>query len=82
MKVGDLVRYCGWSKSNNNPMAIVIESRSGFTELHSRIKVMWVGDELPVQAQVLSVTGKRVSAWVHPKHFEVIISDEQERSTR
>tara|TARA_Y100000593_G_C4112606_1_gene238667 strand:- start:320 stop:490 length:171 start_codon:yes stop_codon:yes gene_type:complete len=38
-----------------------------------RIRVMWLGENLPTQADVLSVRKdtKRISTWVYPKYFKV-----------
>ena len=75
MKVGDLVKYRGWSKTPNSsiPIGIVVAAR-GDQLYHKRIRVMWMGEKIPIQADVLSVgsKSKRVTTWVHPKHFKVI----------
>ncbi len=68
MKVGDLVRYRGW-KNNQGPIGLIIEEASPDSKFHHRIRVMWLGEPLPVQAKVLSVDGKRITSWVSPKHF-------------
>ncbi len=79
MKVGDLVRYRGWlvarEPRDGGPVAIVTDQRSSDSDFHHRIRVMWLGEEIPIQAQAVSVEGARVSSWVHPKHFEVIDHD-------
>lgn len=78
MKVGDLVRYRGWegALSGPAPVGIVIEVNGDDSNyFHSRVRVMWSGTELPIQAKVLSVNCSRVTRWVHPKHFEIIKSD-------
>jgi hypothetical protein len=73
MKVGDLVKYRGWQKgSSPEPLALVVEVRPSHSDYHKRIKVMWVGEEIPIQAQVISVDGSRVSSWCAPKYFEVV----------
>ena len=72
MKVGDLVKYRGWAKLKNEPMAIVIAKNDNVSKFHSRIRVMWLGEDVPTQAKVFSVDGKRISTWIHPKHFEVV----------
>ena len=76
MNVGDLVRYRGWDKLYSMPpLALVIEVRRADLHHHCRIRVMWMGDQVPIQAQVLSVgEPKRISAWIQPKHFELIES--------
>jgi len=33
---------------------------------------MWMGETIPIQASVLSISGDRITTWVSPKHFEVI----------
>ena len=78
MKVGDLVKYRGWSKNSQlpEPLALVIEQVHADSSFHHRIRVMWLGEDVPLQAQVLSVTPpKRVSTWINPKHFEVVNPD-------
>lgn len=72
MKIGDLVEYRGWSKYQEGPLAIVLDSNKSEIHYHSRIRVMWLGESIPVQASVISTTGTRISSWVHPKYFEVI----------
>lgn len=74
MKVGDLVRYKGWNGLiwDSNPMGIVLDVRNSDTHYHSRIRIMWLGDEVPIQAQVFSTTGDRISSWINPKHFEIV----------
>ena len=72
MQVGDLVEYRGWSKSKNGPLAIVIEQNQVQTAYHQRIRVMWMGTTVPIQASVISTSSSRISSWVHPKYFKVI----------
>jgi hypothetical protein len=74
MNVGDLVRYRGWQKLYNTPpLALVVDTRHTDSDYHCRIRVMWVGDKIPIQAQVLAVgPPKRISTWISPKHFELI----------
>ena len=73
MKVGDLVRYRGWGKNEPHPvLALVVEVRADDSEYHKRIRVMWMGHEIPVQASVLSTASERVTTWVSPKHFAVV----------
>jgi len=73
MKVGDMVKYRGWSKQIcDEPLALVLEVQSADSEYHKRIRVMWMGETIPVQASVLSISGDRVTTWVSPKHFEVV----------
>tara|TARA_Y100000593_G_C4130808_1_gene247259 strand:+ start:46 stop:330 length:285 start_codon:yes stop_codon:yes gene_type:complete len=80
MKVGDMVRYRGWSKTTRNePLALVVDQRNPDSSFHHRIRVMWVGDEVPIQASALSTEGKRVTTWVNPKYFELIESPELEK---
>ena len=73
MKVGDLVQYRGWQKNPKSiALGLVIEVRSEDSDFHKRIRVMWVGEEIPIQARVLSTSGKRITTWISPKHFEKI----------
>jgi len=72
MKVGDLVRYRGWNQSPGGPMGIVVDQVSSQSWFHHRIRVMWTDKVLPVQASALSTSTRRITTWVHPKHFEVI----------
>ncbi len=73
MKVGDLVQYKGWQKSpDSKVLALVVQVRSADSDFHKRIRVMWVGEEVPIQARVLSTSGKRITTWISPKHFEKI----------
>ena len=73
MKVGDLVRYRGWSKNpKSEPLALVADVRSPESDYHARIRVIWVGEEIPIQASVISTSGSRLSTWCSPKHFEVV----------
>ena len=73
MKVGDLVKYRGWSKSAySEPLGIIVDESCSGSNYHRRIRVMWVGEKVPVQAEVLSTGGKRITTWVNPKHFEII----------
>jgi acyl-CoA hydrolase len=78
MKVGDLVIYRGWAKqAGSDPLAIVVEVRADDSEYHKRIRVMWMGEDVPIQAQVISVTGDRFSSWCSPKYFEVVEEDHE-----
>ena len=79
MKIGDLVRYRGWSAIQSGrvkpdgPLGIVVEMRgSDPKSLHARIRVMWAGEKVLIQAKALSVEGNRTTSWVHPKHFEIV----------
>lgn len=75
MKVGDLVRYRGWMNyPKSEPLAIVTDTRSDDSAYHARIRVMWVGEKIPIQARALSVhqDGSRITTWISPKHFEVV----------
>ena len=74
MKVGDLVKYRGWQKSaaSPEPLALIIEVREAKSDYHKRIRVMWIGDEVPIQAQVISVSGERISSWCAPKYFKIV----------
>jgi len=73
MKVGDMVKYKGWSKQQGGcPLALVVEVRAADSEYHKRVRVMWTGEEVPIQARALSVSGDRLTWWVSPKHFEIV----------
>jgi hypothetical protein len=78
MKLGDLVRYRGWSKTpvtapaRPQPLGIVIEQFSEDSSFHHRIRVMWLGDKPPIQASILSTQAGMITSWVAPAHFEVI----------
>ena len=79
MKVGDLVKYRGWNKSSQNqPLALVIDQTNPKSTFHHRIRVMWVGEDLPIQASVLSTVSGRTSTWINPKYFEVVESPQFE----
>lgn len=75
MKIGDLVEYRGWSKDKAGPMAIVLDHNRSESNYHSRIRVLWLGEQVPIQASVVSTSGSRISSWVHPKYFEIINED-------
>ena len=75
MKVGDLVKYRGWK---NPPLGIVLEQASPDSSFHHRIRVMWIGEEIPIQAKALSVSNSRVTTWVSPKYFEVVNEESME----
>ena len=73
MKVGDMVRYRGWTKTKGDtPMGLVVNVQSSDSDYHKRIRVMWLGESVPIQASVLSTSSSRITTWVHPKYFEVI----------
>ena len=74
MKIGDLVKYRGWSSQiiRSEPLGIVVDQAAPDSDFHHRIRVMWLGDEVPIQSNVLSIKGSRITTWVNPKHFEVI----------
>ena len=75
MKVGDLVIYNPYWDTVipfDSPMGIVVDQRSPESKYHHRIRVMWMGSDIPINAKALSTTGKRVTSWVSPKSFEVI----------
>ena len=77
MRVGDLVRYKP-SGNEKGPLAIIVKINGSSTSYHNRIKVMWAGEEIPIQAKIVSVKGNRISSWVSPKNFEVIASPTRE----
>lgn len=72
MKVGDLVRYRGWLASSTPPYGLVIDQASPDNQFHHRIRVMWIGEKIPIQAKVLSTKASRITTWVRPKSFEVV----------
>lgn len=75
-----MVRYKGWVQeadvikymSKKDPIGLVVEQRSPDDDFHHRIRVMWIGEEIPIQASALSTSGNRITTWVKPKCFEVI----------
>jgi len=69
--IGKLVRYRGWSKTDG-PLALVVDERPDKTGYHHRIRVCWVGDEIPIQANALSTSKSRITTWVSPGHFEIV----------
>ena len=84
VKVGDLViynvkMYWGDIVSLDRPMGMVVDQRSADSEYHHRIRVMWMGSDIPINAKAMSTTGERVTSWVSPKHFEVISEIEIQR---
>ena len=70
MKVGDMVMFI--SKNDNGPTGVIIDSTSMDSDFHARVRVMWSGDKLPIQARATSVSGVRVTTWLHPKNFKII----------
>jgi len=73
MKVGALVRYRGWGSLNRpGPLGVVINQRSKDSDFHHRVRVMWLGEKIPVEAHVLSTKGSRITSWCKPGHFQVI----------
>jgi len=75
MNVGDLVRYRGWDSlklHGPEPLALVVDVRAADSDYHKRIRVMWIGEKVPVQANVISTKGSRFSSWCAVKHFELI----------
>ena len=73
MKKGDLVRYRGWSKTSySEPIGIVVDESCSGSNYHRRIRVFWVGEQIPIQAAVFSSKKSRITTWVSPKYFEVI----------
>jgi hypothetical protein len=73
MKVGDLVKYRDSGKYGQpEPLALIIEVRSADSDYHKRIKVMWIGEKIPLQAQVISTKASRFSSWCATKHFEIV----------
>ena len=72
MKKGDLLEFSIKSiGSSRAPMALLIDQRSPESDYHHRIRVLWLGDKLPLQAGVTSVSGERLSTWISPKLFIV-----------
>tara|TARA_A100001011_G_C13574362_1_gene541710 strand:- start:40 stop:300 length:261 start_codon:yes stop_codon:yes gene_type:complete len=76
MKVGDLVQYRGWQGRSYTkcapPYGLVVEQVSPDSDYHHRIRVMWIGETIPIQAAALSTNASRITAWTSPKHFEVV----------
>ena len=73
MKIGDLVLYRGWSKTQSNemPIGIIVNDSRDISDYHRRIRVMWLGEKIPIQASVLSIRSLRITTWIDPKYFEV-----------
>ena len=69
--MGDLVVYTGYNNRVNRscPAAIVVDVKSPDSKYHNRIRVMWVGEEIPIQAKALSINGSKITTWVRPKYF-------------
>tara|TARA_B100000700_G_C14778569_1_gene730203 strand:+ start:472 stop:684 length:213 start_codon:yes stop_codon:yes gene_type:complete len=67
---GKIVEYRGWKKEG--PKALVIDSIHEDSDYHHRIRVMWLGDKIPIQAQALSVRKSKISTWVNPKNFIIV----------
>lgn len=82
MNVGDLVVYRNpqvlppghLSKRilSERPYAIVLQKRPSNHAMHERIRVMWLGIKVPVQAHSFSVSGRRITTWVSSTYFEVV----------
>ena len=76
MKVGDLVRLEIQStirrKNYVAPLGIVVEEMHSENDYHHRIRVMWLGDEIPVEAGAFSVNSAKVTTWISPKHFRIV----------
>ncbi len=77
MKIGDLVIYnvkLHWGDivTFDRPMGMIVDQRSPESEYHHRIRVMWMGNDIPINAKAMSTKGERVTSWVSPKYFEVI----------
>jgi|TARA_R110001583_G_scaffold46283_1_gene145346 aromatic ring-cleaving dioxygenase len=70
VKIGDLVQY----KNSGviQPLGLVVEQVSPNNAYHHRIRVAWIGEKLPIQANVFSTNGSRITTWVDPKKFEVV----------
>jgi len=72
MKVGDLVRYTVPKNVEDQPVGVIVKLCKAESHYHQRIKVMWAGNSLPIQASALSVKGGRITSWVSPKNFSVV----------
>ena len=82
MNVGDLVIYRNpqvmppgflfAGREREQSYAIVLQKRNSTHEIHTRIRVMWLGVKVPIQAKSFSVTGRRITTWISPKYFEVV----------
>jgi|10_taG_2_1085330.scaffolds.fasta_scaffold04637_12 hypothetical protein len=70
MKVGDMVMLV--SHSSTGPLGVVVESTSMESDFHARVRVMWSGEDLPIQAKSASISGNRVTTWMHPRNFKVV----------
>ena len=76
MNVGDLVRLKIKSPISQKywdaPLGIVVEEMHSENEFHHRVRVMWIGEEIPVAARAFSVNSAKVTTWISPKHFTVV----------
>ncbi len=72
MRLGDLVRYRGWRGYGQDPIGLVVDVRFSESEFHKRVRIMWVGEKIPIQASAISVSNSRISTWVHPKNFILV----------
>jgi hypothetical protein len=81
IKIGDLVQYRGWEgiTRGHPPLGLVVDQASSNSDFHHRIRVMWLGEEIPIQASVLSTKASRITAWVSPKSFKVLEAEDEDR---
>ena len=67
--LGALVSCRGWKKP---ALGIVIDERSPDSSFHHRVRVMWIGEKIPVAASAFSTSKGRITTWIHPKIFDVV----------
>ena len=69
MRIGDLVRYR--TPHGGGPLAIVVAVSGDPKSFHGRVRVMWAGNELPLQAHVCSTRkDSKITTWMKPGHFK------------
>ena len=76
IKVGDLVQWMEYKHwAGEGPYAIVY-AVTGIMG-NNRIRVLWLGEELPIVASSTSVKGSRLSTWIKPDKFQIIQTQEK-----
>jgi len=72
MYIGDIVRYKTFH--GQGPMGIIIAISGNLDSYHGRIRVMWSGNELPIQSRICSVKkNSKITTWMKPNHFEKVL---------
>jgi hypothetical protein len=76
LDVGDLVQWMEYRHwAGEGPYAIV-HSVTGIMG-HCRIRVLWLGEDLPVVAKSTSTKNNRLSTWIKPDKFQLIQTQEK-----